>query len=79
VDPPVPTGSAAGIQPLSVSTADYSAEIGGVPAVVEWLGMAPGYSGLGQANIRIPEGLTGRLEILLFINGEATNSNVTVQ
>ena len=79
VDPPVPTGSAAGIQPLSVSTADYSAEIGGVPAVVEWLGMAPGYSGLGQANIRIPEGLTGRLEILLFINGEGTNSNVTVQ
>lgn len=79
VDPPVPTGSAAGLEPLSASTAEYSAEVGGVPAEVEWLGMAPGYSGLGQANIRIPEGLTGRLEILLFINGQGTNSNVTVQ
>ncbi len=53
--------------------------MGGVPAVVEFLGMAPGYSGLGQANIRIPDGLTGRLEILLFINGDGTNSNITVQ
>lgn len=79
VDPPVPTGSPAGLQPLSVSTADYSAEVGGVPAEVEWLGMAPGYSGLGQANIRIPEGLTGRLAIKLFINGEFSNSNVSVQ
>jgi len=79
VDPPVPTGSPAGLQPLSVSTADYSAEVGGAPAEVEWLGMAPGYSGLGQANIRIPEGLTGRMSIKLFINGEWSNSNVTVQ
>lgn len=79
VDPPVPTGSAAGSQPPSISTAEYSAQVGGVPAVVEYLGMAPGYSGLGQANIRIPDGLTGRLEILLFINGDGTNSNITVQ
>lgn len=79
VDPPVPTGSQAGIQPLSVSTADYWAEVGGVPAEVEWLGMAPGYSGLGQANIRIPAGLSGRMAIKLFINGEWSNSNVTVQ
>ena len=79
VDPPVPTGSPAGIQPLSVSTSDFSAEIGGVPAVVEWLGMVPGYSGLGQANIRIPQGLTGRLAIKLFINGEFSNANVFVQ
>ncbi|MDA1236042.1 MAG: matrixin family metalloprotease [Acidobacteria bacterium] len=79
VDPPVPTGRPAGTQPLSVSTSEFSAEIGDVPAVVEWLGMAPGFSGLGQANIRIPEGLTGRLTIKLFINGEWSNSNVTVQ
>jgi uncharacterized protein (TIGR03437 family) len=79
VEPPVPTGSPAGIQPLSVSTADYWAEVGGVPAAVEWLGMAPGYAGLGQANIRIAEGLAGRLAIKLFINGEFSNANVFVQ
>jgi uncharacterized protein (TIGR03437 family) len=79
VDPPVPTGSPAGLQPLSVSTSDFSAEVGGAPAVVEWLGMAPGYAGLGQANIRIPEGLAGRMSIKLFINGQWSNSNVTVQ
>ena len=41
--------------------------------------MAPGYSRLGQANIRIPQGLTGRLAIKLFIIGEFSNANVFVQ
>ncbi len=79
VDPPVPTGAPAPTTPLSVSTLGAWATIGGQPATITYLGMAPGYAGLGQVNIEIPAGVSGRSEIILKVGEGETNSNVTVQ
>ena len=41
--------------------------IGGQTAAIQFAGLAPGLVGLLQINIRIPAGLSGPLEIQVFI------------
>jgi uncharacterized protein (TIGR03437 family) len=48
--------------------------IGGAPAPVLFSGLAPGFSGLYQVNVRVPAGLAaGRATLRLTIGGEASN------
>ena len=54
VSPAVPTGAPAPLDMLSNSLATVSATIGGVPAGVQFAGLAPGFVGLGQVNVLIP-------------------------
>lgn len=54
VEPPVATGEAAPADQLARATEPYSATVGGQPATVHYLGLAPGFVGLLQANIEIP-------------------------
>jgi uncharacterized protein (TIGR03437 family) len=67
VDPPVPTGLSAPLDLLSRTTALVSATIGGAPALVDFAGLAPGFVGLGQINITVPDEAASGAAIPLII------------
>jgi uncharacterized protein (TIGR03437 family) len=48
--------------------------IGGRAATVLYAGIAPGYFGLDQVNIRIPDGLTGVVNIVVTVDGQVANT-----
>jgi len=74
VTPPIPSGRAAPLVPLSSVIPVSSAKIGGQPAKLLFFGLAPGFVGLAQANIEIPAGVTGAvlLEITIDVIAEAS-------
>ncbi|MCW5965495.1 MAG: hypothetical protein KIT83_15775 [Bryobacterales bacterium] len=75
VSPAIPAGSAASATELSHATLPFSASIGGQPAGVAFLGLAPGFVGLGQANILVPAGLpAGDHPLVLTVGGVASNT-----
>jgi len=77
VEPAIASGAAAPGEPLSFATADVRATIGGVEAKVFSLVMAPGYVGLAQANIEIPDGLPpGDHELVIIVGGWISNGAV---
>lgn len=57
VAPAVATGRAAPLDALSFAAAPPSVTIGGIPAAVQFAGLAPGFIGLGQLNILVPAGV----------------------
>jgi uncharacterized protein (TIGR03437 family) len=78
---PLPVdGAAAGAGSAVAMTTAVSATIGGQTAKVTFAGLAPGFVGLGQANIEVPSGLSqGDLPLVITIGGQASNSaNVSV-
>ena len=77
VQPAIASGAAASADPLSFTTADVQATIGGVEAKVLSLVLAPGFVGLVQANIEIPEGLApGDHELVITVGGWVSNGAV---
>ncbi len=70
----VPDGAAAPGSPLSNSTANYSAAIGPAQASVQFLGLAPGYAGLAQANLVVPALATGDYPLVINIGGIVSTS-----
>ncbi|MBL8191472.1 MAG: hypothetical protein JNK38_25875 [Acidobacteria bacterium] len=52
--------------------------IGGRDAPVQYIGPQGGYAGLDQLNTQIPAGVTGLVDVVVSINGKATNK-VTVR
>ena len=71
---PVPGGEAAVADPLSWATQPYSATVGGQPAPVGYLGLAPGMVGVAQANILVPELPTGVHAVVVTVGGVASNA-----
>ena len=49
----------------------------GVPVAVPFAGLAPGFAGLYQVNAQVPELAPGTAEVVLTINGLASQ-NVTM-
>ena len=75
VNPPVPTRQAAPSTPLSYTVADTTATIDGASANVSFSGLAPGFVGLGQVNVGIPDGLSpGQHTLVIAIGGVNTNA-----
>ncbi len=74
VTPPVSSGRAAPLSPLSRVIPFASARIGGQEAKILFLGLAPGFVGLAQASIELPAGATGRLPVVLTIDGNTGSS-----
>jgi adhesin/invasin len=75
VDNPVPTGAAAPLTSLSWATLPNSATIGGWTARVRFLGLAPGFVGLAQANLEVPPGLSpGQYPIVITVGGVPSNA-----
>jgi uncharacterized protein (TIGR03437 family) len=69
-------GAATPASPLYKVTAPYSATIGNVNATVHFLGMAPTYVGLGQANVQVPSLPAGDYPLVITVNGIASNGPV---
>lgn len=61
-----------GIRRASRST--VSITIGGQPAPVLFAGAQGGYAGLDQINTRIPDGVSGLLDVVVSINGKPSNA-----
>jgi len=74
MDNPVPDGAAAPTAPLSSATSLFSATIGGQPAKILFLGLAPGYVGLVQANIVVPALPAGSYPLVVTIDGVPSNA-----
>jgi uncharacterized protein (TIGR03437 family) len=69
VDNSVPDGAAAPDSPLSNATGNPTATIAGVNAPVQFFGLTPGYAGLAQANIQVPNLATGDYPLVLTVGG----------
>ena len=69
-------GSATPVAPYSTTLATPEVTVGGVKATVTFSGLAPGYAGLYQINVQVPEGApTGpEVPIVLTIGGVRSNS-----
>ena len=79
VDQPIATGAAAPIRTVSNTVAQTTATIGGIPATVSFSGLAPGYVGLGQVNLLVPNLPAGDQPVIVTIGGVASNpATITV-
>jgi len=79
VNPQVPAGQMAPTTVLSHTVSPVTATVGGIQAEVQFAGLAPGYTGLYQVNVRIPDGVPGgsETEVILETNGQ-TSPPVTI-
>jgi len=81
VDPLIETGErAAAAEPLNRVTSDVSAMIGGAGSEVLFSGMAPGFVGLVQVNVRVPlEAEAGpQIPLKIDIGGASTQPGLTL-
>jgi adhesin/invasin len=77
VTPPVADGTGAPSSPLSFATSQVTASIGGRPAQVVFAGLAPGFAGLAQINVQIPQGLApGDQPAFVSVNGIPSNAGL---
>jgi adhesin/invasin len=75
--PAVPDGTGAPASPLSLVDGQVSAQIGDKPAEVVFAGLAPGFVGDTQVNVRIPQGVDpGDRPVFITINGVPSNAGV---
>ena len=56
------------------SAASVRITIGGRDAAVQYIGSQGGFAGLDQINTQIPAGVTGLVDVVVSINGKATNT-----
>jgi uncharacterized protein (TIGR03437 family) len=74
VQPAVATGVPAPLNVLSSTTNAVTATIGGMTAAVVFGGLAPGYAGLYQVNIQVPQLASGRYPVQVSIGGIGSNT-----
>jgi uncharacterized protein (TIGR03437 family) len=76
LDHPIATGATAPGDPLSRPTLPASARIGDREARILFLGMTPGFIGLAQANLIVPDLPAGDYPVLIAIGGVPSNGPV---
>jgi adhesin/invasin len=77
VNNPVMTGAPATALFLNTTVASTAATIGGQPATVLYSGLAPGFVGLAQVNLKIPDLPSGEYPVVLTV-GSSTSNSATV-
>jgi uncharacterized protein (TIGR03437 family) len=75
-NPPPVLGSATPISPLSTTSVTPVVTIGGVNARVIFSGLAPGFVGLNQVNVEVPDGVApgDAVPLVLTIGGVVSNA-----
>jgi uncharacterized protein (TIGR03437 family) len=76
LDCPLRTGDPAPLDAYCTTLALTHASIGGVPAAVQFSGLAPRYVGLAQANIQVPDLPEGEYPVVLTIGGSISNGAI---
>ena len=74
VNPSVPSGQPAPPFILSNATAAVEVTMNGVPAELNFAGLVPGWVGLYQVKVLVPEGITGTVGVVLVVDGVASNT-----
>jgi uncharacterized protein (TIGR03437 family) len=74
VDHAIKTGAASPVSPVAYVNASSSATIGGKPADVLFLGMAPYFVGIVQADVTIPSLSAGDYPLVVTIDGVQSNA-----
>jgi len=73
VSPAVSSGRPAFSQLLSQTVSPVTVTMNGVPALVAFSGLAPGFVGVYQVNTQVPEGITGTVAVVLTVDGVSSN------
>ncbi len=76
IDNAVADGDATPASPLSTATASSSATIGPAAAPIQFLGLAPSFAGLAQANITVPNLPSGDYPLVITVGGYVSASAV---
>jgi uncharacterized protein (TIGR03437 family) len=80
VSPAVGDGMAASLTTLSYASANVTATVGNQAATVIFAGLAPGYAGVDQVNVMIPQLASGSYALVVSAGGSASNGvMVTVE
>jgi len=67
------------VEPLARTTAAVTATVGGLPAQVQFAGLAPQYVGLYQVNVQVPSGVaTGNAVQVVLTQGGVSSNIVTI-
>ena len=74
LDNPIATGQISPSSPLSRADLSYSATVGGQPAQIDFLGLTPGFLGLAQCNLVVPNLADGDYPLTITIGNNASNS-----
>jgi len=74
VDQPEDDGDAPDVGTAVSATLPASATVGGIPAEVHFVGLAPLYPGLAQMNLRIPPLASGTYPVVIKIGDVASNA-----
>ena len=78
VAPPLPAGQAAPAVPLSITPQNPTVTIGGISAAVKFSGLAPGYAGLWQINVQVPQNAPTGDDIPVQVNFASASNTVTM-